>query len=222
MATLLSRLVTSIWITGAATHDAEPTTKLLALAAELGVDPVQLLADLAYGTGKNVRECAKMGVEILTKQGANGRNAIPKKDFTIDLDAMTVTCPQGHIVSRFTMVKAGDDSDERVASFQFGSETCRACPLAEKCSGATREGRGRNIKLSLYEPELQRTKAFNARPEAKRMHRKRSVIECIISHVTRMGLRTARYFGLPWVRYQAYLTAAAYNLKRIATLLASA
>ena len=63
---------------------------------------------------------------------------------------------------------------------------------------------------------------MNARPEEKTVLRARSAIERLIAHLVRMGMRQARFFGLPMVRFQAFMTAAAYNLQRLITLAAAA
>jgi hypothetical protein len=179
-----------------------------------------VLADLAYGTGQNRRTFAQMGVTLLTKVGQDGRSAISKSAFDIDLAGERVTCPQGQTTRQYTVVKAGDGSAEHVRKYKFDKQVCATCPLARQCSSATRKGRARTIKLSRFEPELQQAKAFNETPEAKPLLRKRCAVERVISHLVRFGLRAARYFGQKMTQFQAFMTTAAYNLQRIATLLA--
>jgi len=144
-----------------------------------------------------------------------------KREFDIDLNAMAVTCPQGRTTTEYTMVKAGNGSDEKVPSFKFQKDVCGQCPLAQVCNSETRDGKRRTVKLNVYEAELQRMKDFNATPRAKGILRARSAIERLISHLVRMGMRKARFFGMEMVQFQAFLTAAAYNLQRIFTLTAS-
>ena len=64
-------------------------------------------------------------------------------------------------------------------------------------------------------------KAFNQTPEARPLLRKRCGVERVPSHLMRYGLRAARYFGQARTQFQAYMTAAAYNPQRIATMLAA-
>ena len=71
----------------------------------------------------------------------------------------------------------------------------------------------------VYEEELQATKAFNASSRAKDVLRSRPSIERLISHLVRMGMRHARFFGMHMVQAQAHLTAAAYNIQRYITLM---
>jgi len=221
LTTLDSALVTAILITDAGKHDATPCADLLRQAEARGLKPQRMLGDLAYGTGQNRRDCAELGVTVLTKLGRSGKKAIPKSEFTIDLAGKRVTCPEGQTTDRFTMVKAGDGSDERVPSFKFDKSVCAGCPLAEQCCKATRDGGARTLQLSRFEAEQQQAKAFNQTPEAKSLLRKRCGVERVLSHLMRFGLRAARYFGQKMTQFQAFMTAAAYNLQRIATLLAA-
>ena len=86
------------------------------------------------------------------------------------------------------------------------------------CCSATKKGRNRTIMLSVYETELQTIKAFNASSRATEVLRSRSAIERLISHLVKMGMRTARFFGMHRVQLQAHMVAAAYNLQRFITL----
>ncbi len=221
LTTLDSALVTAILITDAGKHDAVPCADLLRQAEARGLKPERMLGDLAYGTGQNRRDCAALGVTVLTKLGRSGTKAIPKSEFTVDLPQKRVTCPEGQTTERFTMVKAGGGSDERVPSFKFDKSICAACPLATRCCKATREGGARTVKLSRFEFEQQQAKAFNQTPEARPLLRRRCGVERVLSHLMRYGLRVARYFSQAHTQFQAFMTAAVYNLQRIATMLAA-
>ena len=217
--TIKSLFVTGIAITTAGTHDAKAAPGLIDQAAQRDLKPEEAVADAAYGTGENIRACAQRGVAIRTKMpSTSAKTAIPKNNFTIDVGAMTVTCPANHTAARHTLTKDPEGGDEPVSTFRFDSTTCRACPLKATCSSQTAKGGGRLIRLSAHEPELQRTKAFNATERAKPLLRSRSAVERLLSHLVRMGMRHARFFGMHMVQFQAYMTAAAYDLQRIIAL----
>ncbi|MCP4959808.1 MAG: transposase [Actinomycetia bacterium] len=218
--TLQSLFVTGIVITDAGAHDSAPSPELLDQSVVVDLKPDEVVGDLAYGTGANIRGCAAKGVAVLTKvSGASRGDCLAKSKFMINLENMAVTCPEGHTTTEHTWVSGGADTEERVANFKFPKATCQACPLAHLCNSQTRKGGRRSVKLSVYEPEFQRMKEFNATPRAKGVLRARSAIERLISHLVRMGLRQAKYFGRINVQYQALMTAAAYNLQRIFTLM---
>jgi hypothetical protein len=216
--TIASQFVTGIVVTDAATHDAQATPKLIERTAEVGLKPKELLGDCAYGTGANRRACHELGVEVRAKLPSPSHKGFGKRDFAIDLAAMTVTCPAGHTTATYGMVKDPGGSDEPVARFRFPIATCRACPLQAECSSTIVKGRGRTIALNAHEAELQDAQAYAATPEAKVTLRKRSSVERLLSHLVRMGMRHARFFGMYMVEFQAYMTAAAYNFQRYITL----
>ena len=218
--TIESQFVTGIAMTDASTPDAKPTPQLLAQTEALGLKPDRVVGDAAYGTGPNRRRCRELGVDVVSKLGTPRKGAVAKRDFAIDLAAMRVTCPEGNSTTRHCHIKDPNGSDTRVAKFVFDAATCQRCPLRTKCSKATREGQGRVIVLNAYEQELQDLQAFNALPEAPQVLRKRSAVERLISHLVRMGMRQARFFGLHMAQFQGFMTAAAYNLQRAFTLLA--
>ena len=131
---------------------------------------------------------------------------------------MTVTCPAGATAAKPTFVNDPAGGDRSVARFRFDKATSVNCPLNAKCSAETAKGKGRSVILSAYEAELQVTKAFNATAAAKPLLRSRSAVERLISQLVRLGMRHARLFGMHMVQFQAYMTAAAYDLQRIITL----
>lgn len=222
MGTIERQFVTGIAITDAAVHDAAPTTVLIGQVEQRGLKPAEAVADGAYGTGSNLRACKELGVDLHTKQGRpSSRGAIPKRDFTVDLEQMTVTCPQGEVATEPTWVRAESGSDARVPAFSFPKAKCQACPLKDTCCSATAKGGKRTLRLSTHEAELQTNRAFSQTERGRDVLRSRSAVERLISHLVRMGMRNARFFTMKKVQLQAYLVAAAYNLQRVMTLTAA-
>lgn len=219
--TVKSQFVTAIDVTGANVHDAAPTVGLVQQAEAVGLKPKDLLGDNAYGSGANRRAVNAMGVTLHTKLPSASHEGLTKRDFDIDPEAMSVTCPKGQTTTTYKMAMDPGGSGERVPRFFFPKATCAACPLADECGGGAKE-RGRLVTLSLYEAELQEAKRLNAQPGEKALLRERSGVERLIAHLVRMGMRQARFFGMAMVKFQAFMTAAAYNLQRYMTLAAAA
>lgn len=219
MCTISTLFCTGIVMTDASAHDATPTGELLDQAAGNAVEPETMLGDGAYTTGGNMKQCEQRGVELRGKMSApSSKDALPKQSFDIDLDTMIVTCPAGNTTDRWTSVTDPGDSGAKVPRFHFDKQTCQGCPLKDRCSSATRNGRERTITLNPHEDQLQKLKEFNQREDAPRLLRKRSAVERLISHLVRMGMRHARFFTMKRVQFQAYMTAAVYNLQRYLTL----
>jgi hypothetical protein len=219
MATVESQFVTGIAITDAATHDAQPTAKLIKQAEANDVKPDEAVGDAAYGTGANLRACNDLGVQMRTKIAQpSSRGAIPKQDFDINLEAMTVTCPEGQTTEHYTLVQVGDGNSARVPQFRFDRQVCQLCERKSTCCSQTAKGGKRVIKLNEFERELQDNRAFSQTDRGKDVLRSRSAIERLLSHLVKMGMRHARFFSIKRVQFQAYMVAAVYNVQRLITL----
>ena len=121
-------------------------------------------------------------------------------DFTFDLDARTVTCPEDITI---TITKTG--------SARFGSH-CGDCPVRSRCTTAAR---GRVIKLHLLAAArtLARTDDFDA---TYRQHR--PIIERTIAWLVKDNNRRLRYRGIEANRLGWSHRCAAVNLKRLLAL----
>lgn len=168
--------------------------------------PVQVLADSAYGTGQMLDKLDQAGHEPVIKPWPL-RPAVPDgftlDDFVRDAEAGTVTCPAGIVRS----VSARN-------TVSFGS-ACSGCPLRARCTTAKR---GR--KLVLHEHDLlQRAHRERATDEGfqstYRQHR--PMVERTIAWLTR-GARRVPYRGVEknndWLHHRA----AALNLRRLLTM----
>lgn len=216
--TIESQFVTGIAISDAATHDAKPTPKLIDQTEKHTLKPTTLVGDGAYGAGANIRTCNQRGVDMRSKPSRpSTKTAIPKQQFHIDLQQRTVTCPAGQLATQPSLY-IDKDSGLQAPLFRFAKEQCQHCELKDRCCAKTAKGGGRLIKLSPYEQELIDNRAFSQTDEGKRLLRRRSAVERLISHLVRMGMRHARFFGMKRTQTQAFFVAAAYNLQRIITL----
>jgi IS5 family transposase len=174
--------------------------------AEDDEDPVEVLADSAYGTGEMLNQLDKAGMKPVIKPWPL-RSPVPGgftlDDFTHDTEAGTVTCPNG--VTRTVTTKR---------HVTFGA-ACAGCPFRERC---TTSARGR--KLVLHEHDaLQRAHRERARDEAfqatYRQHR--PMVERSIAWLTR-GNRRVPYRGVAKNNTWLHHRAAALNLRRLLAL----
>lgn len=165
--------------------------------------PLEVLADSAYGTGEMLHELDQAGHEPIIKPWPL-RPAVPDgftlDDFVRDTDAGTVTCPAGIVRSV---------SARNTVSF---ASACSTCPLRARCTTAKR---GR--KLVLHEHDLlQRAHRARATDEGfqaiYRQHR--PMVERSIAWLTR-GARRVPYRGIEknndWLHHRV----AALNLRRL-------
>lgn len=197
-----------------ATAASESETENEAAAAEDDGTQKTIAAygDAAYGTAENLKALRQAGVTSNFKvQGpARRKGKFSKDDFAIDLDAKTVTCPNGECVK----VRPLRDGGGRV---KFEGR-CVDCPLRSQCTDSKA---GRTVELHpderLLSQERERQKET---PWLEDYRATRPKVERKIGHLMsrRHGGRRARVRGTERVSHDFSLLAAVINIKRLAFL----
>lgn len=208
-------LVTATAVTAGNAGDA--SVALALLKTELAVDeaeaagPLRVYGDAAYGTGAVLAALDDAGVVSRVKvQPANGiPGHFTKDEFTIDLQAATVTCPAGRTVP---LLRHAPGFEARFRS------ACAICPLAARCTTAAD---GRRIRIGPHEARLAAGRADTRDPAWRADYRAtRPLVERKLAHLVRRrhGGRRARVRGRQKVGADFALLAAAVNLARLARL----
>jgi hypothetical protein len=199
-------LVTACQLTkasGADSSDAVVGVDLLTDEAS----PVEVLADSAYATGEALTVFNETGHTPVVKPWPTPP-AVPGgftvEDFTVDLDARTVTCPAGQ---RVPLSPGGRAS--------FGSR-CVGCPLAARCTTATS---GRNLRISKFFEVQREHRQHAADPAWQQTYRQyRPMVERSIAWLVQGGNRRLRYRGTTkndlWLHHRI----AGLNLRRLLNL----
>jgi len=120
-------LITGVQVAPAGQTDG-PQAKQLIDAQPQARRPKRLLGDSAYGNGPTRAELSQRGVQVLAPvpEGKVVADRLAKRDFQIDTEAGTVTCPAGHTV-KISTAKSG------FRGANFAREMCRDCPLKATC-----------------------------------------------------------------------------------------
>jgi transposase-like protein DUF772/DDE family transposase len=181
---------------GIALLDADPTT---------GDQPVEVLADSAYGTGDALAALEEAGHTPVIKPWPLRpavEGGFDLDDFTVN-DDDTVTCPNG--LTRPITSKG---------SATFGV-ACRDCPLRERCTTAER---GRSVVIGPHHARQRAHRARARNPEHLEIYRQhRPMVERSIAWLTR-GNRRLRYRGLTKNNAWLHVRVAAINLRRLLVL----
>jgi hypothetical protein len=198
-------LITECALTQASgTGNHEAVVGLDLLETETG--PVTVLGDTAYGTGDTRAALAAAGHRAVIKPvplRAPVPGGFTTDDFTIDLDARTVTCPAGHVI---TIRPSGGAAFER---------HCRTCPLATRCTTAKR---GRKLTIHPHERLLRAARQQAREPAWQAEYRQhRPMVERSIAWLTR-GARRLRYHGTAKNDHWLHHRVASLNLRRLITL----
>jgi IS5 family transposase len=172
-------------------------------------DPVEVLADSAYGAGQVRDELDAAGhtqtiKPIPLRTATDHPDGFTLDDFTIDLDARVATCPAGSTVPI---------SDNGHATF---GARCDGCPMRPRC---TRAKAGKKLNIHPHHQQLARARRDAQDPDWQdRYRRHRPMVERTIAWLVARGHRRVRYRGID--RNQIWLAhrAAAVNLTRLLNL----
>ena len=190
-----------------------PTIERTEAEAEVTVERV--IADGAYGSGKNRAACAERDepIDLVSPLAKPSDPDVHKSAFQIDLETQTLTCPQGHIVTG----KPGPKQDGRPTSlFTCPRSTCEACSLFKRCVASKKTGR--TVRAGPYEAYLQEARARQQTDEFDTDYRSRPAVERKIGELVMHGLRNTRYVGRNKRQFQRLWLGAAVNLKRLYSL----
>ena len=196
-------LVTACGIGPGNGGDAEAAPELIA-GEPAGTE---VLGDAAYGSGEFREHLEARGMTATIKPPPL-RPAIAGgytlDDFTFDLDARTVTCPEGITV---TITPSG--------SARFGTH-CATCPDRHLCTTAAR---GRVIKLHPHHGLLAAARVLAGTDDFDATYRQhRPMIERTIAWLVRDNWRRLRYRGIERNQLSWSHRCAAINLKRLLAL----
>lgn len=161
----------------------------------------ELHIDRGYLAGDWVAELAESGKRVISKawtlSSKGGRYS--KARFDIDLDALSVTCPQG------------SKAHIRKGKAQFSRTDCGRCEVRDRCTKALY----RSVQIHPQERMLQQFRAELATSEGRAERRKRVTVEHRLAHVTRRRGPKARYTGTRKNLFDLRRTAAVENLHRL-------
>ena len=201
-------LITAVHVSPAGEQDG-PQAKHLIDTQPPERRPQRILGDTAYGNGPARADLAERDVEVLAPvpEGTVEEGVLGKRDFEIDLDAGTVTCP-----GEQTVVISVSRNGYRGANFTRAM--CRDCPLKHRCCPSKPR---RQIRLTEHERLLQAGRRALRNPTAsEHLRRSRPRIERLLGLlVHRYGARKSRYIGSAKARLQAAWAAALVNLNPI-------
>lgn len=208
------RLITAIGVSPGGDRDGAHAPALID-NQPVSARPRRILGDTAYGDQVTRAALDEREVDVLAPvpERRRGGGRLSKRDFAIDLEAGTVSCPGGRSQPISARPRA---SGERSASFRAGG--CMGCALTGACLDA--QGR-RTVVIEPREDLLLAGIAAMADTGEREGHRRRRPrIERLLSLLAhRYHARKSRYFGRQKALLQAAWSAALVNLNPIGAAL---
>ena len=202
--------------TGETNEGGQIEAQVDAVAATTGTPVRTVTADQGYAYGKVYGALERRGIDpVIPAKREPIRSRVPLRRFRYDARHDILKCPQGRTLRPQPPVKHG-------RFFYSRARDCKHCPMRVDCLSPGRVNKA--VVVSDDHPALLRARRRRERwsEEDRRLyqrHRWRS--EGFHGEAkTWHGLARAARRGLQNMRIQAFLTAAAINLKRLATALA--
>ena len=182
----------------------------------LGVENLEVVADMGYFDGDEVKKCLAAGVTPYVAQpdtSANKKKGLyTKEQFRYCREQDCYVCPEGaELKYRFGTRELGRD-----IRYYYTTSACKAC---EKRSQCTNNEHGRRITRWVDEHLLeQMAERVRAKPEM--MKRRKEIVEHPYGTIKR-GMQMVQFLtrGLKKVGGEMSLTVLGYNIKRVVNIL---
>ncbi len=185
--------------------------------AKLGIAPVQLAADKAYGNGPLLGWLIDEGItpHVPVIDRTRQRDDFFTRDaFRYDRDANVYQCPNDKLLTYRGTVQAS-----QVRAYRSRPTDCAACALKPQCTTA----RQRAVTRLVTEDARYQVRALSGTEASIRARQRRKRIERVFGHRKRnLNLRSLKLRGLNGAAEEFTMAAAAYNLQLLANQAAPA
>ena len=195
-------LVVEVALLAANVREHEGAVPLLDGLEAGGWTLTELHNDRGYLPAEAIHERRLAGLKVVSKPPTPARREgrFSKADFTIDVAAGSVTCPEGRTVSI---------SNGKQRAGYFRRSTCRACPKMGKCLPKSGQ---RQVVLHKYEDFHQEQAAELSTKEGRAARRERVIVEHALAHLGAIQGRRARFKGRDKNHFDLQRAAAVNNL----------
>lgn len=209
------KLIVEHEVTTAVTDQGQLTLMAERAKRTLGVDRLEVLADMGYYDGAEVKKCEQQGIMAYIPKPLTSANTklglFGKERFHYDTDKDVYVCPAGEELR----YRFGTKEKGRAIRY-YSTSACGRCALKAQC---TRNKRNRRITRWEYEDVLERMKQrVDQHPEL--MRQRKMIVEHPFGTIKRWMEQS--YFlmrGKNKVSAEMSLTVLAYNLRRVITLI---
>jgi len=209
------KLIVEHEVTNAVTERGLLSKMALRAKEALGVDRLEVLTDMGYYDGQQVKACLEAGITPYIPKANTSANTqlglFGKEDFRYDPENDCYGCPAGEqLTFRFQSTEQGRERRT------YATSACAHCALKPQC---TRSSQGRRITRWTYEDLLEdMQRRVRASPEKMRL--RKQLVEHPFGTLKRAW--NQGYFltkGLESVNTEMSLTVLAYNIKRVIRIL---
>jgi hypothetical protein len=209
------KLIVEHEVTNAVTDQDQLAPMAERAKAALGVDKLEVVADMGYYDGAEVKKCEAQGITVYIPKPDTSANTklglFGKERFHYEADKDVYRCPAGQALTyRFGTVEKGR------AIRYYSTSACDGCALKPQC---TRNQDNRRITRWEYEDVLERMQ-LRTHQHPDKMRKRKQLVEHPFGTMKRW--MDQGYFlmrGKQKVTTEMSLTVLAYNLKRVLNLM---
>jgi len=217
------QIITDVEVTDSCDGDSCATIPIIEGLIERDIQPEELSADTAYGSGSNAVEAEKLGTKLISPVGGSvpeeenlseEDRPLTAADFSIDPSYQRPTvCPGGHE----SIEEREDKESSNKVEIHFAQQVCEACPLFSRCPAKlNREEKAYVLKANLVKVNIEQRRRIEASEEFSSRYDIRAGIEATNSEMKRKhGLGRLRIRGRPRVELVVFMKTLACNFKRM-------
>ena len=217
------QMITEVEVTDSCYGDSCATIPIIESLKERDIQPEEMVADTAYGSGSNAVEAEKLGTELISPVGGSvteeedlteENRLFTAADFTIEPSYKHPTvCPGGHE----SIEEVEDEESPNKVQIYFDKQTCEACSLFSRCPAKlNRDVNAYVLKANLVKVNIQQRRRFEASEEFSSRYDIRAGIEATNSELKRKhGMGRLRIRGRPQVELVVFMKNLACNVKRM-------
>ena len=207
-------VIVDVEATPARTYDEVAATRTMIERTEetLGLKPVRLAADTAYGTGKFLGWLVGTGITPhipVWDKSDREDGTFSRADFTFDKERNVYICPEGKLLTT-----TGRVHDGRTILYRASTRDCGSCQLKPKC---TPNMTFRKIPRDVHEDARDTARELMGTSEFDKSRDERKRVEMRFAHLkTHHRFERMRLRGLSGARDEFHLAAIVQNLKTLA------
>ena len=178
------------------------------LLRELPIAPLSLTADSTYSMGELRKHLQDQNITAYIPFSPHQKKGIDfRRDFEYHEEYLI--CPEGKKLKRGRF-------QDRYRIFKYGAsqKDCQVCPRKKNCL-YTNEKR-KQIKVSVYYPEIQRAVELNETQDyAEQIRKRKTIIEGVFACQDRLGWSRCKLRGMWKVDCEGFLAALAHNVLKL-------
>lgn len=211
-----SNIITDVYVTPGNVNDTVPYIDRLKTQIEkFGFDVETVGLDAGYNVANICRELDEMGINgaMGYRRGCQQKGKYGKYKFKYSHETDTYICPEKQSLEYITTNREG------YREYKIKSDCCKNCPRRDEC--LSKKQTKKSLRRHVWEDYKDICYTFTKTDVGREIYaRRKETIERSFADSKELhGLRYCRMRGKNKVSEQCLLTAAAQNIKRIATLL---